>query len=166
MAFYVWVPMYIWRGSEELFHSFIFPPPDSQGGLDLSCERSSHLRKQFLLVSLFFGGGGGEGVTVVNTKKKNKGRESWLWLIVSEPLVCGWQTALLGSVVRQNSTVERCNREELPTSERPAKGEASNWARDKVFLKGIILIDRLSLQLDPYLLSIYYSHQHHQARIY
>lgn len=111
-------------------------------------------------VSQSFFGGGLEGgyCSKYQKKKQLKGRESWLWLIVSEPLVCGWQTALLGSVVRQNSPVEGHNREELPTSERLAKGEVSNQARDKIFLKGIILIDRFSLQLDPYLLSFYYSH--------
>lgn len=91
----------------------------------------------------FFGGGLEEGHCSKYQKEKQlKGRESWLWLIVSEPLVCGWQTALLGSVVRQNSPVEGHNRDELPTSERPAKAEVSNWARDKIFLRGIILIDR------------------------
>lgn len=91
----------------------------------------------------FFGGGLEEGHCSKYQKEKQlKGRESWLWLIVSEPLVCGWQTALLGSVVRQNSPVEGHNREELPTSERPAKAEVSNSARDKIFLRGIILIDR------------------------
>lgn len=50
-----------------------------------------------------------------------------------ELLVPGWQTPSLGSTVRKSNVMKGRSREELPTSEQPAKREA----RDKIFFKGI-----------------------------
>lgn len=139
MAFYVWVPMCIWRGSEELFHSFFSSTRFSRRSWSKlwkkltyrSSKVGAYLWKWFLLVRLFLGGGHCSKYQKEKQFKVTGGGK--LALAHSfRTIVCGWQTALLGSVVRQKNTVERHNREELPTSERPAKGEASDGARDKI----------------------------------